>query len=312
MIGLRSPRVRAVLVSIAVVFTPLGIARALYPLVEIDQATLLALPIAIVLGSWLGWRVVRPLAKLEAQVSDKSDARADLDLDRDDEYAHLTAAMNALLARLDARQKAHEAFVADLVHALKSPIAAARVVAETLVEGDPRAVRLGSALELSVDKLDAISRALLELARAEAGLPGEARAPVDLGALARSVVTSAQADGRWPQIAISVDAPTDVTVDVVADRVRVAIEQLVDNARSFGLRSVTVAVEPGARVIVDNDGPPVAPEERALIFQRFYTTRSREGGTGLGLALVRAVAEAHGGKAFVESGARFVLSLPQA
>ncbi len=304
--ALRSPRLRALLVSVALVFAPLGMARVLEPWMgpvdHLAELTLWTLPAAIVLGWWLGWRVVRPLQKLGAQVSRKTDLRGDLSLDRDDEYAELTRAMNALLARIDARQRAHEAFVADAVHALKSPIAAVRVAAEQLAEGralDPaRGERLGRAMQASAQRLDEITASLLELARAEAGLPGEARAPVDVAAVVRAMVARAEGDGRWPGVRIEVRGAGSAVIEGVAPRLESAVEALLDNARAFARSVVVVDVAArGDRVVVSvaDDGPGIEPSERERVFGRFVTGRSD--GTGIGLALVRAVAEAHGGGA---------------
>jgi signal transduction histidine kinase len=302
--ALRSPRLRALLVSVAIVFAPLGLSRALEPWMgpvdHLRELTLWTLPAAIVLGWWLGWRVVRPLQKLGAQVSQKTDLRGDLGLDRHDEYDELTAAMNALLARLDARQRAHEAFVADAVHALKSPIAAVQVAADQLAEGHPidgaRRERLGRAMQACARRLDEITARLLELARAEAGLPGEAWGPVDVAALTATVVERARSDGRWTAVRVEVEAPAAVVVEGVAARLESALEALLDNARSFAKSRVDMRLEAAAgRIIVavSDDGPGIEPSERARIFGRFVTGRGD--GTGIGLALVRAVAEAHGG-----------------
>lgn len=307
--ALRSPRLRALLVSVAIVFAPLGLSRALEPWLgpvhHLPELTLWTLPAAIVLGWWLGWRVVRPLQKLGAQVREKSDLRGDLSLDRQDEYDDLTAAMNALLSRIDARQQAHEALVADAVHALKSPIAAVQVAAEQLARGQPldgaRSERLGRAMLASAQRLDAITTRLLELARAEAGLPGEAWAPVDVVAVVAAVVARARDDGRWATVRVGVDSPpAHAWVEGVAARLESALEALLDNARSFATAQVDVRVETAGdrvTVVVADDGPGIAPHDHERVFGRFVTGRNDGSGTGLGLALVRAVAEAHGGRA---------------
>lgn len=306
--ALRSPRLRALLVSVALVFAPLGLAQVLEPWIgpvdRLGELTLWTLPAAVVLGWWLGWRVVRPLEKLGAQVRGKTDLRADLSLDRQDEYDELTAAMNTLLIRIDTRQRAHEALVADAVHALKSPIAAVQVAAEQLARGQPldaaRSERLGRAMLASAQRLDTITARLLELARAEAGLPDEVWAPVDVAALATAAVARARDDGRWPAIHVGVEAPPHAGVDGVAARLDGALEALLDNARSFASTRVDVRVAvAGERVsvVVSDDGPGIAPHDQERVFGRFVTGRNDGTGTGLGLALVRAVAEAHGGRA---------------
>ena len=112
---------------------------------------------------------------------------------------------------------------------------------------------------------------------------------------------------------------TRLLVTGVASRLESALRNLLDNALSFARSRVTVDVRrEGEQVVlaVSDDGPGVPAEDVARVFDRFFTTRGDRRGTGLGLALARAVVEAHGGTIVVDSrpaeGARFVVRLPAA
>jgi two-component system sensor histidine kinase ChvG len=283
-------------------------------------------PLVLVLAFATGSRIARPITRLRAQALAKAgDASPDADLpEHGDELGDLAAAFNALLAALAARKAANEAFVADLVHEMKSPVAAVRVTADALQAGAPdadRAGRLARVLSDSAARLDRLVTQFLELARAEAGMPDEDRGPVDVTALARATTARAAEDERFTgtSFAFTGDAPAPVVG--VAHRLDALVRELLENAASFAGSPGRVACEvavTGDEVVLSvvDSGPGITGEDLPRVFDRFFTTRGKRRGTGLGLALVRAVAEAHGGRASVSSppggGARFVVRLPRA
>lgn len=191
--------------------------------------------------------------------------------------------------------------MADLVHELKSPVAAVRAAAEALAGAstDERTARLTRAIEASGSRLENVVARFLDLSRAEAGFPNEARDPVDLGALIEECVAE---DVR---IAVVRDVAPGLHAQGIESRLSAMVRELLDNAASFGSRvTITAQRSEGAIVIrVEDDGPGIAPTDLERVFDRYYTTRGNARGTGLGLPLVRAVAEAHGGSAWAESGA---------
>lgn len=302
--------------------------RALYDLrYQLLKLTLLTLPAALLLAWWLGWRMVRPVERLRAQVLDKvarAAPEADLDLRRRDEIGELALAFNALLGKVDERGRATEAFVAELAHELKNPVAAVRAVGDALTSGrvdEERSRRLAAALHDSSRRLDALVTQVLEIARAEAGLEGEARETLDLRALVEGIVEHTSGDERYGEVSFEVRADGGVRVQGVPHRLESAVRNLVDNAASFAsagghVRVRVVRGDSHAIVEVSDDGPGIAPEDLPRVFDRFFTTRGSRQGTGLGLALVRAIALAHGGS--VEAtlsegeGATFRLRLPVA
>jgi len=295
--------------------------RALYDLrYQIGRLAIVMLPVALLLAWWLGWRTVRPIEDLRRQVLAKAAVAApgaDLSLPRRDEIGDLAAAFNGLLRTLDDRRTQNERFVADLVHEMKNPVAAIRACAEALEarSDDERAARLARVLDESGAKLDALVTQLLDLARAEAGMPNEARGRVDVAALARGVVDSLRADSRWT-CAFEIDAE-DAAIDGVDHRIEAALRNLIENAASFAKSRVRVRVRADDRVAIDveDDGPGIAAADLPRVLDRFFTTRGRAHGTGLGLALVRAIVDAHGGSVRAESGesgATFRVAFPRA
>ena len=312
--------------------------RALYDLrYQLLRLSLIMLPFALGFSWWMGHRMVRPIEWLRERVLEKAKSanpRADLAPPPGDEVADLADAFNGLLGSLDERRRANEGFIADLVHELKNPVAAIRTCAETLDKGgvdEKRAARLSKILGDSTTRLDALVSQFLELARAEAGMPNEARGSVDLAALARGV-TGAIEQGH-PEVKFEVVADAPLTVVGVEPRLDSVVRNLVDNAASFAGSGgeVRVIVQPDpedarqAVLEVCDTGPGIAEKDLPHIFERFFTTRGvpngsaepserKQKGTGLGLALVKAVAEAHGGSVSARStaggGTTFRVVLP--
>ena len=308
--------------------------RALYDLrYQLLRLSVLMLPLALGFSWWMGRRMVRPIEWLRERVLEKArsaNPRADLDPRPGDEVAELADAFNGLLGSLDDRRRANEAFVADLVHEFKNPVAAIRTCAETLEAGavdEKRAARLSRILADSSSRLDALVSQFLELARAEAGMPNEARGPVDLAALARGV-TAAIEEGH-PAVRFTVETDASATIDGVEPRLDSLVRNLVDNAASFAgkdgeVRVLVKRVENDVTLEVSDTGPGISDKDLPRMFERFFTTRAvggateptarKQKGTGLGLALVKAVAEAHGGSVTALSspgaGATFRVTLP--
>ena len=301
--------------------------RALYDLrYQLAKLTLFQILFAGALGAWLGWRMVRPVERLRRQVLDRTRPRVSTQpvaLDREDEIGDLARAFNELLDALRQRNDDYQSFVEDLAHEMKNPVAAIRVAAERM-DGpldEERAQRLGRVIRDSSQRLDDLVTRFLELARAEAGLKEVAREEVDLVPLVRGLLEVH--DERYSGQRRHLDAPAAAIVLGAPSQLETALRSLVENAASFageeGVVRVLVAPEPGHwTVTVRDSGPGVAEADRERIFERFFTRRSGRGGTGLGLAMTRAVVEAHGGTVGATApqggdapGACFVVKLPR-
>jgi two-component system sensor histidine kinase ChvG len=303
--------------------------RSLYDLrYQLIKLTLFMLPVGLTVALAIGWWLVRPVYALRRAVIERANSAAigpEIDAGRRDEIGDLAAAFNTLLRALRERTRENEAFLADLAHEFKNPVAAIRAGAERLSEADGldarRAHRLGNVIGRSATRLDQLVTEFLELARAEAGSPNETREQIDLAELVGSLVAAAREGQRFADVTFELEAPAHgVAVHGVGRQLETAVRNLIDNAASFAGSAghVRVAVEAerdDAMVRVSDDGPGIPAEELPKVFDRFYTTRGEGPGTGLGLALTKAIIEGHGGRVSVSStpgaGATFSITVPR-
>jgi two-component system OmpR family sensor kinase len=290
------------------------------------------LMLAAGLASWFVRSGLRPLEDMGATAG--AIAAGDLSqrvepTDDRTEVGRLGAALNSMLAQIEAafeERRASEArlrrFVADASHELRTPITSIRGYAELFRRGaDTRPEDLATSMariEAEAERMGVLVDDLLLLARLDQGRP-LARDPVDLTGLATEAVDAARAID--PERTIELDAPAAAVVSGDAGRLRQVLDNLLENARVHtpaGTRT-TVTVHPtedGVVLSVADDGPGMDGEGAARAFERFYRgdpARSRStGGAGLGLSIVAAIVEAHGGSVRVgqEDGTEVVVTLP--
>jgi two-component system, OmpR family, phosphate regulon sensor histidine kinase PhoR len=217
-------------------------------------------------------------------------------------------------------------FVANASHELKTPVAAVRALAETLLTAlpdDPEAGRaFAERIAREAERLDVLARALLDLSRVERGtLDVE---PVDLVGLAKEVLGGYEDLATERRVRLRGELRQ---VSMRGDRAQLGLllSNLLDNALRHTPATGTVCVrldaaEGRAVIQVADTGEGIPAGELSRVFERFYRVdkaRARQtGGTGLGLAIVRHVAEAHGGTVRVDSelgrGSTFTVTLPMA
>jgi signal transduction histidine kinase len=234
--------------------------------------------------------------------------------DSDDELRSLAGALNALLARRDEATERLRKFTGDAAHELRSPVASIRVQAEVAVANpDPElSQEVLADIVRESERLSTLVDGLLTLARSDAGeLP--AAQPVDLVGAAQSAITRCAEDSAR----VILQAPTgSAWVRAAPTEVDLVLDNLLRNAMLYARAQITVSVLPAGgsvRLVVDDDGPGIAPEHRDKVFDRFYRVqddRARQtGGSGLGLALVAEVVRRRGGTVLVadspDGGARF-------
>lgn len=276
-------------------------------------------PLGCALAWWMGRRMVGPVEDLQREVLRRAQLalpRAELVLEREDEVGELARAFNVLLTALADRTRANEAFLADLAHEMKNPIAAIRAAAEILPTTDvQRSSALAEMIMTSTQRLDALVTSLLALARAEAGLPDEVREVIDLVPLLDGLVASTKADARYAAVTFQVISAAEGMRVAVAARFESALRNLIDNAVQFsganGRVTIVLRREAGRAIFtIEDSGPGIPAQDLPRIFDRFFTTRAT--GSGLGLALARAIFEAHGGSLTASSpkGALFTGTLP--
>jgi two-component system, OmpR family, phosphate regulon sensor histidine kinase PhoR len=218
-------------------------------------------------------------------------------------------------------------FVANASHELKTPVAAVRALAETLLTAlpdDPEAARrFAERIGREAERLDTLVRDLLDLSRVERGtLDVE---PVDLVGLVKEVAGGYGDLAEERRVRLSLELEPQVTMRGDRAQLGLLLSNLLDNAlrHTQARESVCVrldATESRVRLQVADTGEGIPASELPRIFERFYRVdkaRARQtGGTGLGLAIVRHVAEGHGGTVRVGSelgqGSTFTVTLPAA
>ncbi len=221
-----------------------------------------------------------------------------------DELSGLADTLNTMLAGLERSQRAERRFLADASHELRTPLTSLRGNVAYLIRHGPDAETLAD-LEADAARLARLVDDLLRLER-----EGATAAPVEALALADLAGELAQRHGAQTTVL------EPATVRGEPGALERAVENLLENARIHGPRDGVVTVEqrltPGGVALSVSDqgpGPPEAERERA--FDRFWRGAEAGGrpGSGLGLALVRAVVKRHGGRVWV-TGSRFTIELP--
>jgi two-component system phosphate regulon sensor histidine kinase PhoR len=217
-------------------------------------------------------------------------------------------------------------FVANVSHELRTPLASIKSVIETLAGGaleDEAAARdFLSRADTEVDRLVQIVEELLELSRIESGELPMAQEPVEMASVVADAVERLRPQAEKQGLSLSVDVAADLP-PIIGDAERLArvVVNLLQNAVKFTPAGGSVQVsarlaESDVTVKVSDTGVGIAPEDLPRIFERFYKSdRARaSGGTGLGLAVVKHIVEAHGGTVSVESepgrGSTFSFSIP--
>ena len=292
----------------------------------VGALTVLATGAAYALGWGLAGVALRPTREITAQaeaieagtLSERITAHADVL-----EFTRLVTVLNAMLDRLDRAFEGQRRFTADASHELRGPLNVLRGDIEVALRRERSPEEYRETLDRcrqEVVRLSRLASDLLVLARSDAGLPLEQRVEIDLHALA------ARISERYRPLA----SQRNVRIDVCGSSAEVAgdprllervVANLVDNAVKHSPPGAAVHVtvehaDGNVALTVRDDGPGIPPEQVPRLFTRFFRgdpARPRAEGSGLGLSIARAGAEAH--KGVLEylgdtSGAVFRLTLP--
>ena len=333
-LDLRQPPIRLLAVPVQRAGRRLGtvvVGASRVPYEHTRRAALVAsLALAVVLlaattllARWLVGAALRPVK----QMTEDAARWSERDLDRrfglgepTDELTRLAATLDGLLDRLSAGMRREQRFSTELSHELRTPLAKLTAQAQLLAGSDelPDALRPEAAsIVASATQMRRVLDALMAAARAE--LDG-ARGRGDAVRAARAVVDAYQPLAHERGVALTLGAaPRSARAGAERELVERMLTPLIENALRLAAASVTleIALRDGTvQIAVADDGPGVAPDETAAIFEpgRRGTQPGDHAGAGLGLALARRLARSAGGDVTAEagSGGRFVVRLPSA
>jgi len=286
----------------------------------------LALVLAAILGVIFAGRIIYPIKKTMKLTQEIATGHYTVDLQEPIntlELKQLTRAISYMAKSLEHQEKLRRKLTSDVAHELRTPLANVSSYLEAMIEGvwEPTPERLDECYR-ELGRITGIVSDLEELHRIEGKLLELKKEHFDLLELAKTVVSTFETQLREKQIICTV---TGEHVDVLADRGRIhqVFFNLLSNAIKYTDQGDQIRIKIGresdmATFAVLDHGIGISEEEKGLIFERFYRTdasRSRKtGGAGIGLSIVKAVVDAHGGTILVESdqenGTCFTVRLP--
>jgi signal transduction histidine kinase len=304
----------------------------------VGHALIFGTPVLFIAFTGAIWLAVgstlRPIDRIRRGAARVTGAGVPADLpvpEARDEVRSLALTLNHMLSRLGSAQQRQRSLVSDTAHELRSPITSIRTQLEVALDHPAGQDWPSTARDVLADtlRLSRLTEDLLLLARldeqADQGDLGRRGEPLDLGELTCSVVAR-YADSPVPVTVAPWEAEEPTLSDGNRDRLDRMLVNLIDNAIRYAKSSVTVSVGRAGQWVelaVTDDGPGIPEPDRERAFDRFARlddARARcaddAGGAGLGLAIVRATAQSHGGTAHLESapdgesGLRAVVRLP--
>ncbi|MFI9271077.1 sensor histidine kinase [Kitasatospora sp. NPDC052896] len=283
----------------------------------------------VLLAAALGYAVARTglapvtrLTRTAERIAATRDAGLRIELPpgrREDELTRLAGSFNTMLGELEQSVAAQRRLVADASHELRTPLTALRTNAELLSRADrlteSQRDRAAAALRRQLREVTGLVNDLIELARDEE--PQPLLEQVRLGALVTHCVEAAR--DHWPAVGFTLEEQAgERGVPGVPARLARLVSNLLDNAAKFSPPGgqVEVWLTAGLELTVRDHGPGIAPEDLPYVFDRFYRASAARAlpGSGLGLAMARQIARAHGASLTAEAapggGALFRLRFP--
>jgi heavy metal sensor kinase len=280
-------------------------------------------------GGWLiAGRAMRPLKDISATASRISGGNLSERInvaDTENELGQLASVLNSTFARLEAAFNQQKQFTADASHELRTPIAVLVSEAQTALARKRTPEEYRETIEACLDtaqRMRRLTESLLELARFDAGQERIRHEPIDLAEVARASVEMVEPLATESKVQIHSElAPVEISGDAV--RIGQVITNLLTNAIRYNkpqgeVRLETLVDDGRAVLTIADTGQGIAAEDLPHIFERFYRAdKSRsaaQGRTGLGLAICKAIVDAHGGNIAVSSqpgaGTIFTVRLP--
>jgi two-component system, OmpR family, sensor histidine kinase BaeS len=284
-------------------------------------AALASVGLAILMGRMLA-RPLRQVGVAARRIAD-GDYAARVPRDGPEEIASLADSFNQMAASLDEQERMRRDFIANAAHELRTPLTNLQGYLEALRDGVIVADRSTyESLWDEAERLVRLSRSLDALAEGDAATGPADLEPVDLAAAVRSAVELAEPAIERAGLRLTVDVPAALAARANPDHLAQVLANLLSNAVRYtplgGLLIIRAERRPGDLLVsVGNSGDPIPPGDLARVFERFYRVeKSRDqarGGAGIGLAIVKQLVEASGGRVGAESSdgqTRFWFSLP--
>ena len=282
---------------------------------------------AVVVSTLLAQRITRPIVQMTgaAQAMARGDYEQSIEVRGNDEVANLARAFNQMSAQVNRSNRSMRQLLADVSHELRTPLTSIQGFTQAFADGvvdDPEeARRLAEVVHEESERMRELVDDLLYLSRLESGELEIEREPVDLDSLITATVRRLRFEAAAAQVRVE---PQLGGALVVGDerRLEQVCVNLLENAIRFAPADSAVTVstrQEGSTVVMDvhNGGPPVPADELDHIFDRFYQVdraRSGSGHSGLGLAIVAELVQAHEGSVDVWSnsveGTVFCVKLP--
>jgi two-component system, NtrC family, sensor histidine kinase GlrK len=287
------------------------------------------LPLGAAVAALIAFLIARPIRQLDAAIRRLGEADLDrrVHVEGPADLAYLGERLDWLRRRLAALEHQKANFLRHVSHELKTPLTALREGAELLADGTagplaPQQREIVAIVRRAAGELARLIEALLDYQRAAASLASLELDRADLADIARRAVAPHALAAEARGVTIDLEAASAVIV-ADAEKLRVAVDNLVSNALKFSPRGgrVAVTVRPegeNAILEVTDEGPGVLPEDRERVFEWFFRGEEDRGGavrgSGLGLAIARELVSAHGGRIEIvdeaRPGAHFRVSLP--
>ena len=300
------------------------------------MAAVLAIFIAGLLGFIFSNHLSSPLQKLTEIAGEMG--RGDLAVrapeKREDEIGELSRQFNHMagelqnsFTKLAAERDSLRRFIADASHELRSPLTALKNFNELLQDGaldDPLAhEEFLSESQLQINRLEWVTQNLLNLSRLDAGLINLNLVSTDVNDLIESAAATYKLQAAKKNVSLLIE-PFEPSMRIMVDHtlIEIALSNLIDNALKFvneGSGDIKIGTElldeKHLRIWVRDNGKGIDPKDQPFIFERFYRGKTTHtDGSGLGLAMVKSVIEAHSGQVTFESevgkGSLFIMKLP--
>jgi len=278
---------------------------------EVTIAAIAAIIIASAAAAYIARRVARPLSALEhaAAIAARGGTPPPVPEEGPDDVRNAAKAFNQMTDRVTRTMESQRQLLSAVGHDLRTPLTAMRINLEFVEDAELR-----ERLTSNLNELQALTESVLSAAR---GAGGESKRNIDLSALVESLCADLDDLGE----PVTWHAHKPAPLKCRPDEIRRAVRNLVENAVAYGHRAEVQIQETqeAYEILVEDEGPGIPDAEQGRVFEPFVrleTSRNSEtGGTGLGLTLVKAIAQGHGGGVALENreegGLRARLTLPR-